>query len=96
MTAATADIRTDWADRYLSQLCAQFADNRELAVSQRKGSGVIRFPAGDCVLHASADTLRLELDCRDATSLERLQEVINKHLTRFACRDAPVIEWRAS
>ncbi len=55
---------------------------------------MIRFPAGDCILNSTADSLRLELECRDQASLERLQEVIDKHLARFAFREPPKIEWR--
>jgi hypothetical protein len=93
MSASTADVRTEWGSRYLGQLCAHFSHNKELAVTLRETSGVIRFPAGDCVLHATADKLHLELECRDQPSLERLQEVIDKHLKRFAFREPPEIEW---
>ena len=94
MSAAIADIRTELGSRYLGQLCAHFSHNRELAVSLQETSGMIRFPAGDCVLNATADTLHLELECRDQASLERLQEVIDSHLKRFAFREPPAIEWR--
>jgi uncharacterized protein len=93
MSAATADIRTEWGSRYLGQLCAHFSHNKELAVTLRETSGVIRFPSGDCVLNATADTLHLALECRDQAALERLQEVIDKHLKRFAFREPPEIEW---
>jgi hypothetical protein len=93
MSASTADIRTEWGSRYLSQLCAHFSHNRELAVSLSETHGRIRFPSGDCVLNATADALHLELECRDQASLERLQEVIDKHLKRFAFREPPEIEW---
>ncbi len=93
MSASTADIRTEWGSRYVGQLCAHFSHNTELAVTLRENSGVIRFPSGDCVMNATADTLRLELECRDQASLERLQEVIHKHLTRFAFREPPEIAW---
>ncbi len=94
MSASTADIRTEWGSRYLGQLCAHFSHNSELAVSLQENRGMIRFPAGDCVLNATASVLHLELDCRDDASLEKLQDVIDKHLKRFAFREPPEIEWR--
>lgn len=93
MSASTAEIRTEWGSRYLGQLCAHYSHNPELAVSHEETSGVIRFLSGDCVLSATRDALRLELDCRDQASLERLQEVIDKHLKRFAFREPPEIAW---
>jgi hypothetical protein len=93
MSAATAEISTEWGSRYLGQLCAHFSHNKELAVSLQENSGIIRFPAGDCVLRTTSDTLHLELDCRDQASLERLQSVIDQHLKRFAFREPPEIAW---
>jgi hypothetical protein len=94
MSASIADIRTEWGSRYLGQLCAHFSHNSELAVSLQENSGIIRFPAGDCVLSATADSLHLALECRDDASLEKLQHVIDKHLQRFAFREPPEIAWR--
>jgi len=94
MPSAQADIPTEWGSRYLGQLCAHFAHKPELDVVRQEDSGVIRFPSGECSLSATADTLRLRLDCRDRMALDRLQEVIDKHLQRFAFRDPLVIDWR--
>lgn len=95
MLFSRAEIPTEAANRYLGQLCAHFAHKPELEVLRpEEGNGVIRFPSGLCSVTATEQCLHLEIGGRDQFSLERLQEVIDKHLLRFAWREPPVIEWR--
>lgn len=94
MPTSQADISTKSAARYLGQLCAHFSHKPELEVVREEESGLIRFPSGECSLKATEGTLHLEVAGRDQFTLERLQDVIDKHLQRFAFREPPVIEWR--
>jgi hypothetical protein len=93
MLSSQADIPTDSAARYLGQLCAHFAHKPELDVVRAEESGLIRFPSGQCSLTAKKESLHLQIDGRDQFSLERLQDVIDKHLQRFAFREPPKIDW---
>jgi hypothetical protein len=95
MFFSQAEIPTEQANRYLGQLCAHFAHKPELEVLRpEENNGVIHFPSGLCSVTATEGSLHLEIGGRDQFSLERLQEVIDKHLQRFAFREPPIIEWR--
>jgi uncharacterized protein len=91
MAASEARVATTMAARYLGQLCKHFA--HRLPVSQAEREGRIEFPVGVCRLEAAGDTLILSAEAPDAESLARLEEVVARHLERFAFRDRPAIDW---
>lgn len=96
--ASTARISTDNGSRYLQQLCKHWTHS--LMVSFTPTEGTITFPhdargadwPGDATLHLAADDTGL--DCRlDASStdhLTALKDAVERHLDRFAFREAPL------
>lgn len=87
-----ADVRTDNASRYLQQLCKHFAHKLEVAFDEKAGS--VRFSIGHCRLEAGDRSLQLSLDAPEAAALAELQEVVERHLIRFAFREELSIEWQ--
>ncbi len=49
---------------------------------------------GVCRLSADDGRLALSLDAPDAAALDRLQDVVARHLVRFAFREEMQIDWR--
>ena len=106
MTFATsAAVPTNHGSRYLQQLCKHWAHN--LAVEFTTEHGTVTFPKdvrgadfpGDAVV--TFDARDTALDVRiDATSPEQrdnLKGVVERHLDRFAFREAPLtFDWRDS
>lgn len=96
MTEATlrsrAEIATPQASRYLQQLCKHFA--HKLPVTHDALAGSVAFAMGTCTLAADAATLRLDCAAPDAEQLERLQDVIARHLLRFAFREELRVAWQ--
>ena len=92
LVAATARIETGNANRYLTQLCKHFEHRRP--VSYADGAGEIAFPAGVCRMRADAGVLTLHIASKDAAALPQLEDVVARHLVRFAFREAIDIEWR--
>jgi hypothetical protein len=92
MNQSTAEIATPLANRYLTQLCKHF--QHKLPVTLADGSGHIAFSIGDCRLHADAERLTLSLDSPDNAQLVQLQDVVGRHLLRFAFRETMQIVWR--
>jgi len=88
-----AEATTPEASRYLQQLCKHFQHKRPVTFDER--SGYIDFPAGNCRLSATADMLTISLAAPDDARMTELQDVVARHLLRFAFRDPPNIEWRA-
>jgi len=91
MMQSEARITTERASRYLQQLCKHFA--HKLPTSHTPQEGRIEFGIGVCALQAEPETLVLTADAPDAASLDRLEDVVARHLERFAFRDKPEIRW---
>lgn len=87
-----ADIPTAQASRYLQQLCKHFAHKRPVRFDPQAGS--IAFTVGECRLEAPDGVLRLRLEAPDAVQMAQLQDVVVRHLVRFAFREELHIEWR--
>ena len=90
---SVAEIATQLAGRYLTQLCKHF--EHKCPVSHEAGSGSIGFVAGECRLLAEAGVLTLACEAADEALLGQVQDVVTRHLLRFAFREEMRIEWRA-
>ena len=89
---SVAEVAIPEASRYLQQLCKHFQHKLPATFDER--SGRIEFSIGNCRLDADEGTLRLSLSTPDARRMGELQDVVARHLLRFAFRDPPKIEWR--
>lgn len=95
---ATAVVATATPGRYIAQLCRHFAHKVPTEYdppSFEATRGSITFPdAGVCTLRAAPGALELELTATDEETLHRLQDVVGRHLARFAWREPPTVAWR--
>jgi hypothetical protein len=92
MNHSTAEIATPLAGRYMTQLCKHF--QHKLPVTLDDSAGHIAFNIGDCRLSADAGRLTLTLDSPGDAQLAQLQDVVARHLLRFAFRETMQIVWR--
>lgn len=90
--ASTARIETASGSRYLQQLCKHFAHKME-AVEFDPHSGLIPFGLGPCRLAADEGGLTLAVSAASAEELERLKDVVVRHLVRFAFREELAVNW---
>ena len=90
--SAEALVRTPVPGRYLQQLCKHFQHKRPVAFDER--SGRIAFSAGDCRLEAGEGVLKLTVTAPDGAGLAQVQDVVARHLVRFAFREDLQFEWR--
>jgi hypothetical protein len=88
---STAEIATPQAARYLTQLCKHF--EHRLPVTLGDAAGHIIFTIGDCRLRAEQEMLLLSLEAPDDVQLLQLQDVVGRHLLRFAFREGMQIAW---
>jgi uncharacterized protein len=86
-----ARVATTRAARYLGQLCKHFA--HRVPATHAETEGRVDFPWGVCTLEASVDVLILRAEAKDTPSLDQVEEVVARHLERFAFRDKPEIRW---
>ncbi|HEX3348129.1 MAG TPA: DUF2218 domain-containing protein [Acetobacteraceae bacterium] len=91
MPSSEAHVAMATPTRYLTQLCKHF--EHRLPVTHDGAAGRIAFEAGTCDLRASADALVMRCDAADDEALARVQDVVARHLLRFAFRDPPEIVW---
>ena len=87
---STVEIRTP--ARYMGRLCNHFA--HRCTVTRGDEHSVVEFPgSARCLLDAGADTLKLRIDAPDAATLERLQDVVARHLKQVAAHETFEVEW---
>ena len=89
---SVASIATDKASRYLQQLAKHFA--HKLPVTFDPQQGRISFSAGDCDMIADEGRLILTLTSPDTESLVQLENVVERHLVRFAFREELTLDWQ--
>ena len=88
---AEAKVATDAPWRTMSQLCKHF--QHKLPVTLEADRGTIAFDAGLCTLTTETDCLVMQVEAADPAGLDRLQDVVARHLLRFAFRAPPEIVW---
>ncbi len=93
MNHSIARVESERASIYLQQLCKHFAHKRPVEFTPARGQ--IALGAGMCRLDATGGTLTIRAEAEDADKLAQLQDVIAKHLERFAFRSPVTLDWRA-
>jgi len=93
MMQSSAQVATERGGRYLGQLCSHFGHKLPTERSPDDSSGEIRFPFGLCRMSADAAGLTLRVEAEDSEALTRMEEVMERHLARFAFREPAAIAW---
>ena len=91
MNNAAARVATPTASKYLQQLCKHF--QHKLPATFDAAAGAISFPTGEVKLVADAEALDIALELPSAEDLERLKDVVARHLVRFAFREELSVLW---
>ena len=89
--AATANVKTDKAVRYLKALCNHFS--RKVEASYEDNHGVAHFPFGECTMEASSKALLIQVSTPSEELFERVKYVVADHLVRFSGEDELVVDW---
>lgn len=88
-TTTTATALTQNASRYLQQLCKHWA--HKMPVDFTDTAGTIRFPSGAvAALTAHADHIAVGIETPTPDMIPTMQDVVARHLDRFAFREAPL------
>ena len=91
MPTAQASVAIPTPARYMARLCNHFA--HRVTVHREPESARIEFPHGVGLMQATADRLEFRLEASDAATLERLQEVVSRHLKQVASAETFEINW---
>ena len=89
--AATANVKTDKAVRYLKALCNHF--KRKVEASYEGNHGVAHFPFGKCTMEATDEALLIQITAPSEEMFGRVKYVVADHLVRFSGEDELVVDW---
>ncbi|MBB5081942.1 DUF2218 domain-containing protein [Nonomuraea endophytica] len=92
MPLSTAHVVTDRPDRYVKQLISHLG-HKAAAEHTGTGRGTITFRSGTCSLLSSPQELVLIAAAADLDSLTGIQDVITRHLLRFAAQEELRVDW---
>ena len=81
--------------RYLGQLCKHFEHKLPVSYAEHYETGRIEFSIGLCELTADEEQSVLTMRVRAANEadLDRLEDVVARHLVRFAFRETLELTW---
>jgi len=103
MTSTTAQVPTEHASRYLQQLCKHWSHSLDVEFTPEHGSIVFPKDArgatwsddAKVTFDAQSDALAIRLDASSPDHRDAMQGVIERHLDRFAHREAPLAyDWK--
>ena len=86
-----ATIQTDKAERIMKTVCNHFA--RKTTASYEGNKGYVEFGDGKCEITVTSNTMLLQLSADNVDNLSRVQNVVVKHLLRFAPGENLQINW---
>ncbi|MGW0332869.1 DUF2218 domain-containing protein [Streptomyces sp. NPDC003011] len=93
MARSEARVATDRPHRYAKQLASHLGRRSETSWDEDSGEGKLVFQDGTGALTATEGALLLSVESQ-AEHLDRLEDVVGRHLVRFGTKDELVVEWR--
>jgi hypothetical protein len=91
MLTAQSSFNTAKATAYLKKFCRHFA--HKLPTEFDDVSGYVDFPFGDCRLVSQDDQLMFKVEAETEESLAKMEDVVARHMERFAFRDGITLMW---
>jgi len=92
MPRSEARVVTDRPHRYAKQLASHLGRKVETSWDEETGRGALTFGLGSATLTAEPGVLLLAVE-GEAENLDRLEDVVGRHLVRFGVKDELVAEW---
>ncbi|MFE1437363.1 DUF2218 domain-containing protein [Streptomyces sp. NPDC058739] len=94
MPRSQARVVTDRPHRYAKQLASHLGRRIETSWDEESGEGRLVFPdgAGIGVLTAAEGALLLDVTT-EAEHLDRIEDVVGRHLVRFGNKDELEVRW---
>jgi hypothetical protein len=91
VSESTALVATDRPARYGKQLVAHLSRRAVGTWDEDTDTGWIDFGTGQATLTAVEGTLEIRLSAGD--DVDRLEDVLARHLVRFGTRDELTVQW---
>ena len=101
--SSEAVVETDRGGRYGKQLAAHLGRRLDTSWDESHNEGFVHLVDGRCDLRADGHTLRLAAHTDPSLAptaaaelLDRIEDVVGRHLVRFGARDELVVAWQRS
>lgn len=91
MPTAQASVAIPTPARYMARLCNHFA--HRVTVHRTPDSARVEFPNAIGTMQATADRLDIRIEANDDATLERLKEVVSRHLKQVASAETFEVIW---
>lgn len=88
MKTTTARIVTANAGKYIAQLCKHWSHKFDTRWDNMTGR--VELPGGPVHLSADVKTLTITIETKDEVTSDRMKDVVQSHLDRFAFREVPI------
>jgi uncharacterized protein len=103
-TTSSATVTTDRPGRYGKQLASHLGRRVSSTWDDDAGTGEVTLPFGRAELTAQEGALHLfvqgspdaDPELQGVAGLDRLEDVVGRHLVRFGTKDELVVQWRRS
>ncbi|GAA3470407.1 MULTISPECIES: DUF2218 domain-containing protein [Nonomuraea] len=95
MLLSTAHVATDRPERYAKQLVSHLG-HKASAEHTGPGCATITFRSGTCSLRSAEGGLVLVAEAADLDALGGVQDVVTRHLLRFATQEDLHVDWTES
>lgn len=93
MTSIIANPETPNASSYMRKLCKHWSHKFEVEFDSNQG--VIALGLAKVSLIAKENNLEIQITPDEGAAIERLKEVVERHVDRFAHKEGPLdYEWR--
>ena len=94
MPTAQASVTIPTPARYMARLCNHFA--HRVTVHRTPENARVDFPGGVGTMQAMADRLEMHIEANDVATIERLKEVVSRHLKQVAPAETFEVNWANS
>lgn len=92
MNTIAATVKTENGGKYVRQLCKHWSHKLETQVEG--DTGIVTFPSAVARMVADGEGIAIAITGEDREEVERLTDVVARHIDRFAFREAPLAyEW---
>ncbi|WP_067732104.1 DUF2218 domain-containing protein [Novosphingobium naphthalenivorans] len=93
MSTITARVKTGNGGKYVRQLCKHWSHKLETEVDGDRGK--VTFPTAVATMDADGEAIAISITGEDRADVERLTDVVARHIDRFAFRESPLAyDWQ--
>ena len=93
MLSAEAFVSIATPARYMARLCNHFA--HRVTVQRETDHARIEFPDAPCALEVLEARLKIRIESDNAATLQRVQDVVARHLKQVAPEETFDVDWQA-